>query len=164
MSIRFEIKQTTKMRPYSDFFPINDPKGLSENEFSDLDETEKLRWSAFKIISKSRIISDILLEKQDGICPVCEKSLIEKKTVIHHIDYFNLCHYGEFFKEKRPTPKRPNRLIRIPKCDICADRQGCLDRVILIHQRCHISLHTREGRRIPKKREDSTGDLFDKSD
>ncbi len=128
------------------YYPINDSASLNENAYKNLDNNELICWSNFKAITRSTYIINKLLEKQNNICPICAGGLENKNTVVHHINYKQLCEFTDVHKEKRPTVKRPNRVIRVPKCNICPSSEACINKTILVHNRCHMILHKMEGR------------------
>ena len=131
---------------YKDYFPINDSKELRETSYSGLNEMQQKKWRNFKIITRSNFIKNKLLENQSNNCPICSKTLINKKTVIHHVDYKQLCNFKEVHRINVPTEKKPFRIINIPKCDLCFSYEKCLKKVYLIHTSCHFILHKMEGR------------------
>lgn len=137
---------------YKEYYPINDSAELQETTYSKLNDTEIKRWYNFKIITRSKFISDSLLENQSNICPICSKYLNKENKVIHHIDYERLCDFEDNYSKIVPTLKNPDRKLKIPKCDICPNRELCLSKVVLIHSRCHFILHKMEGRIISNER------------
>ncbi|CAI8245881.1 MAG: Uncharacterised protein [Polaribacter sp. SA4-10] len=129
-----------------EYYPINDSAELKKTSYSDLSESEQKQWRNFKIITRSNFMKKKLLENQSNNCPICSKTLIDKKTVVHHLDYKQLCNFNDFHRHNIPTEKKPHRVLNVPKCDICYSYQNCLNKVILIHLRCHFILHKKEGR------------------
>ena len=137
---------------YKEFFPKNYPEELLKTKFKDLNDFDLKRWNNFKNkITRSYFIKKKLKVKQSNICPVCSKFLNEN-TVVHHIDYDRLCDYEYYEFQKSPTIKNPNREIKVPKCKSCKNSDLCMDKIILIHNRCHLILHKMEGR-ISKQKE-----------
>ena len=135
------------------FFPINDSKELREAKFSRLTDAEITRWRIFRsYITRTPFMVNLLAQHQQSLCPICNKLLDLDRSVVHHIDYAYLCHYDGFLKIRKSTPKNPNRIIRIAKCEFCDNRTGCLERIILIHKKCHIYLHVKEGRKSSIKK------------
>jgi hypothetical protein len=128
------------------FYPVNDTKELKETEFKNLTKNELKKWSNFKIIQKSDFIQNELRKKQNNICPVCNKVLENDKTVIHHLNYKQLCLSSERIYVNKPTNKSPHRKIPIPDCGNCVETSNCLKKIVLIHISCHIKIHASEGR------------------
>ncbi|TYB74060.1 hypothetical protein [Bizionia myxarmorum] len=131
---------------YKEYYPINDSAALKETTYSNLNDAEIKRWNNFKIITRSKTLSNSLLENQSNICPICSKYLNNENKVIHHIDYERLCDFEDNYSQVVPTLKNPDRKLKVPKCDICPNRELCLSKVVLIHSRCHFILHKMEGR------------------
>jgi hypothetical protein len=132
---------------YSKYFLINDSKQLRETKFSNLSKSEKQRWIAYKnYMTKSPFMINFLHQKQQKLCPICQKPIELKKSVIHHLDYDYWCYFDGFFRIAKPILKRKKRTIRIAKCEVCIDRKGCLERVVLLDKKCHLALHIKDGR------------------
>jgi len=49
-------------------------------------------------------------------------------------------------KQVSPTTKNPNREIKIPNCESCTNTNKCQEKLVLIHNVCHMILHKQEGR------------------
>jgi len=128
------------------YYPINDSKSLRSGVFSNLSESDIVKWRNFKIITKSDFIKNRLLDNQAKLCPLCSRTLVDKNTVVHHIDYRQLCNFQDVYRQNKPTEKKSFRTINVPKCDTCFSSENCLKKVILIHLRCHLILHKTEGR------------------
>ena len=131
---------------YKDYFPINDPASLKEEKYKDLTETELKRWRNFIKISKSEYIADNLAKKQSDICPACNQKIMKSERVIHHLDYERLCKYSDYNRIFKPTPKQPNRKIRVPRCNECSETKTCIEKLVLLHNNCHFKIHIIEGR------------------
>lgn len=130
---------------YKPYFPKNDPHELFETKFKDFSETELKKWNNFKNrITKSEFIKGLLVKKQSNICPICSKSINGRSQVVHHTDYDQLCEYESYLTLSSPTNK--NRKIKVPHCENCPTSNVCINKVILIHNVCHMILHKQEGR------------------
>lgn len=137
---------------YKEFYPVNNTQDLFESKFKFLNTVEQNRWRNFKNrIPRSNFIKEKLKLRQSGICPVCSKALNEN-IVVHHVDYDRLCDYDTFEKQLSPTLKNPNRELDVPKCNSCNNTNICLDKLVLIHNSCHMILHKLEGRISGKKK------------
>jgi hypothetical protein len=131
---------------YTEFYPKNCPQELYEKKIKILKDSEQRRWNNFKNrISRSNFIKNNLKKRQLNICPICSKYLNEN-IVVHHIDYDRLFDFESYQRQKSPTIKKPNREIKIPNCDNCPSTNKCLDKLVLIHNICHMILHKKEGR------------------
>jgi hypothetical protein len=131
---------------YKDFFPKNYPEELIKTKFKDLNDFDLKRWKNYKNrIPRSDFIKNSLKNKQSNICPVCSKFL-SKNSVVHHIDYDRLCDFEYYEYQKSPTIKNSNREVKVPKCKSCKNSNLCMDKLVLIHNRCHLILHKMEGR------------------
>ena len=147
---------------YVKFIPLNDTRSLRVGALSGLTASEKNKWRAFtNYLTRTPFMSHLLHTRQNGICPICEQPVGLNESQIHHIDYNHLCHYDTWLLVKRPTIIRPKRTIKIAKCETCEDREGCTSRTVLIHKKCHIYLHVKEGRIIRRAdRHDRQIELF----
>jgi Fe-S cluster biosynthesis and repair protein YggX len=131
---------------YKEFYPKNCPQELYEEKIKNLNDSDQRRWNNFKNrIVKSSFIKQNLKKRQSNICPICSKYLNDK-IVIHHIDYDRLCDFENYRKQISPTTKNPNREIKIPNCESCANTNKCQEKLVLIHNVCHMILHKQEGR------------------
>jgi hypothetical protein len=148
---------------YDKYLPKNDTRDLRSNAFAELTESERARWKMFTSrLARTPYMSHLLHNLQGGICPICERPMIIGKSQIHHTDYKYLCHYDTLLRIAKPSIARPERTITVARCEECRDTSGCLARLVLIHKRCHIYLHIKEGRlHSSKKRSDRQLDLFD---
>ena len=85
---------------------------------------------------------EYLYKKQDSKCMACN-IIIENKdnAVIHHINYKYLCHYNIKIEG---TGLRKNTTIA--KCNECENIEYCSANLSLIHKKCHMLIHIKEGR------------------
>ena len=113
-----------------------------------------LAWRIFAHrINKSRHIKAVLLNEQESTCLVCEGKL-DSEIVLHHVDYAHVCQFG--VEIEVPTGKVSSRtgkvrVHNVPDCASCQDAcveffESCKSRVVLVHRRCHGSLHNRSKR------------------
>lgn len=84
-----------------------------------------------------------LKEKQSGRCPVCNLGL-EGGMTIHHVSYLNRCLHESVCEISTPTPKRPNKKVKAPPCEGCEKLPKCAALLALVHNGCHIKIHTLE--------------------
>lgn len=134
------------------YFPINNIKILRETIFLNLTDAEVKRWRIYRSsLTKTPFMINLLHDLQMGLCPICNKFMMLNKSVIHHIDYECLCYSFEFLRIMKPTPKKPCRTIRIAKCEYCPDTTSCIEKIKLVHKRCHMYLHVKDGRIINKR-------------
>ena len=93
-------------------------------------------WSFFvKKLPQSEEIRESLLIQQRQICPVCKKNL-SKSVTVHHISYNHRCN---FFKEAVNYSKDACKVCKIEAPDLFS---LCLEKVLLIHKKCHKLIHT----------------------
>lgn len=131
---------------YKEYFPVNDPKELFEKKIKQLTESDQKKWKNFKNrIPRSSFIKNKLKNRQSNTCPICS-NILNNNIVVHHIDYDHLCVSENYQKQKSPTHKNPNRELNVPNCINCNRINPCLDRLVLIHNSCHMILHKQEGR------------------
>ncbi|WP_111710311.1 hypothetical protein [Lutibacter citreus] len=136
---------------YREFYPINNTQDLFESKFKHLNTTEQNRWKNFKNrIPRSNFIKEKLKLRQSRICPICYK-ILNENIVVHHIDYDRLCDFDTYDKQLSPTIKEPNRELDVPNCNNCNNTNICLDKLVLIHNSCHMILHKQEGKILEKK-------------
>jgi len=145
---------------YEESYPKIYPLELYEKKIKKLNNSKQRRWNNFKNrITKSSFIKQNLKKRQLNICPICSKHLNES-IVIHHIDYDRLCDFESCQRQKSPTNKKPNRERKIPNCDTCPSMNKCLDKLVLIHNICHMILHKKDGRIKGKKEKKSSRSCY----
>jgi hypothetical protein len=164
LPVRFVAGETKMIyKNYDKYLPINDTKDLRSNVFANLTESERTRWKIFTgLLARTPYMAHLLCNQQGGVCPICQRPISLDKSQIHHKDYKYLCHYDTFLRIAKPAIDRPSRIIKIARCEECSDTSGCTDRISLIHKRCHIYLHAKEGR-ISRRQDKNDGqvELFD---
>lgn len=102
-------------------------------------------WVNFaKRIQHNPAMRQHLLSKQQGRCPVCHAGL-ETRITIHHVSYINSCVVSEAIEFPSPTPKRPERSVKAPPCAGCPQISRCASYLALVHDRCHVEIHSHEG-------------------
>lgn len=135
------------MKHFQPYFPKNDAKELEEGSYKNLTVEEKERWKIFRnAMVKTEWMKQHLLKSQNGFCPICKEELLIGKSVIHHLDYEQLCIYPNSVRVPYPTKSRAGRTKPNANCAKCADISQCVSKVVLIHRSCHYSLHLAEGR------------------
>lgn len=129
------------MRPsYDRFYPINDIDSLKESTFKNLSQVDLRKWRNFTAsLPKTPFVKDHLFEKQRGICPICKLDIIKSDGVIHHIDYNMICTYDK-------VVRKPDTKQKIANCEKCSKTEDCFSKVVLLHKKCHMLLHYKEGR------------------
>lgn len=91
-------------------------------------------------ICRNRDVKNILIDKQNNICPWCGEDLLKKNTsnsviVIHHMDYNRIClgpKSKTYFKKK---------IVDIPNCLCCKDIEECLNSLAVVHSKCNAQIN-----------------------
>lgn len=151
---------SSKWKNCSKYFPVNSSGALRDGLFGDISKEELKRWNIFKgALTRTPWMVDFLYRKQLGRCPICETPIDLRKAVIHHTNYQQFCIFSTTSESLSPTARNPTRKVKIANCDKCSNINNCVDKIVLIHQACHIYLHIKEGR-IKKKRSDPNQEEF----
>jgi hypothetical protein len=79
------------------------------------------------------------------MCPWCERRIKTSALQLHHIDYEHCCVYTDLIKIPNPTPKRPNRVNKVPDCEKCYSKNptafsNCISRVVPVHNLCNMEI------------------------
>jgi len=131
--------------------PVNEILQLRNDIFSKESEPENTKWRIFKsYICRTSFMVEHHYFIQKGAYLLCNKRLGKNKTVIHHLNYDHLCKYDYFLREKKPTAKRPERTVQIARCKNCDNKQECVNKISLVHKRCHHLIHKNENTKIRK--------------
>lgn len=103
------------------------------------------KWHLFaRRITKNEFMKKYLRIKYDNICPWCGYPLNDN-FVIHHIDYDHECFTGDIITIPHPTPKRPNKVNKVPNCESCKNNnkdkfKECIKKIVPIHKYCNYEI------------------------
>jgi hypothetical protein len=99
-------------------------------------------WKYFaERITNSKTIIEHLAEIQRQVCPICGQLLhtASEKNSVHHLSYEHCCSMPTASFSKRIYPERCNYCLK----NFLTDFEKCTTKLILVHNRCHKSLHSK---------------------
>ena len=129
---------------------MNNLSILNCNSSSDmkLKYNNSLNWRLFSSrICRNTFVLDYLSKKCNNTCSWCGKVFDDRPIVIHHMDYDNqCCDSSGLIEIPKPTPKRPNRTVRVPNCENCYNSNRdmflkCTNRLTVVHSVCNMIIN-----------------------
>lgn len=105
---------------------------------------DDVKWNMFaRRMQKNPFMKNYIFKLHQGICPFCNLKL--RNFVLHHTDYQHQCIYTDFIKVPNPTTKRPNRVSKVPNCEMCYKENPnafseCVRRVVPVHKLCNVKI------------------------